>query len=182
MWDLLRRYKTDNVQSTLPVHTHDNTSPDPRIWKLGPLTLDPQAWYRFGYTLGHHLLRHKTSPYNEEAAQKLTEHFAGRALLHEVEHPTLPVDPILRGYYTTRTYGWNQRPEFRQIPRRWWNHKPHDPGSWPKVYKVPTWSVQHVMGTWNPTSSAANVPYAANLQGWWQIQGWLSLMSWHILK
>jgi len=94
MWDLLRRYKTDNVQSTLPVHTHDNTSSDPRIWKLGPLTLDPQAWYRFGYTLGHHLLRHKTSPYNEEAAQKLTEHFAGRALLHEVEHPTLPVDPL----------------------------------------------------------------------------------------
>jgi len=68
MWDLLRRYKTDHVQSTLPAHTHDNASPDPRIWKLGPLTLDPQAWHRFRYALGHHLLRHKASPYNEEAA------------------------------------------------------------------------------------------------------------------
>jgi len=33
MWDLLRRYKTDHVQSNLPAHTHDNASPDPRIWK-----------------------------------------------------------------------------------------------------------------------------------------------------
>jgi len=58
MWDLLRRYKTDHVQSNLLAHTHasDNASPDPRIWKLGPLTLDPQAWHRFRYALGHHLL------------------------------------------------------------------------------------------------------------------------------
>ena len=92
MWDLLRRYKTDHVQSTLPAHTHDNASPDPRIWKLGPLTLDPLAWHRFRYALGHHLLRHKASPYNEEAAQKLTVHFSVRALLHQVEQPTLQVD------------------------------------------------------------------------------------------
>ena len=56
MWDLLRRYKTDRVQSNLPAHNHDNASPDPRIWKLCPLTLDPQAWHRFRYALGHHLL------------------------------------------------------------------------------------------------------------------------------
>jgi len=31
MWDLLRRYKTDHVQSNLPVRTHDNVSPDHRI-------------------------------------------------------------------------------------------------------------------------------------------------------
>ena len=62
IWDLLRRYKTDHVQSNLPARTYDNTSPDPRIWKLGPLTLDPQAWHRFRFALGHHLLKHKASP------------------------------------------------------------------------------------------------------------------------
>jgi len=72
LWDLLRRYKTDHVQSNLPTQTHDNASHDPRIWKLGPLTLDPQAWHRFRYALGHHLLNHKSSPYNEAAAQKLS--------------------------------------------------------------------------------------------------------------
>jgi len=90
MWDLLRRYKTDHVQSNLPARTHDNASPDFRIWKLGPLTLDPQAWRRFRFALGHHLLRHKASPYNEEAAHKLTVHSAVTALLHKVEHP----DPL----------------------------------------------------------------------------------------
>jgi len=94
MWDLLRRYKTDHVQSNLPARTHDNASPDPRIWKLGPLTLDPQAWHRFRFALGHHLLKHKASPYNEEAAHKLTVHSTVTALLHKVEHPTLPLDPL----------------------------------------------------------------------------------------
>jgi len=60
------------------------------MWKLGPLTLDPQAWHRFRIALGHHLLRHETLPYNEEAAQKVAVHFAVRELLHKVEHPTLP--------------------------------------------------------------------------------------------
>jgi len=82
------------VQSTLPAHTHDNASPDPRLWKPGSLTLDPQAWHRFRYGLGHHFLRHKASPYNEEAAQKSSVHFAVRKLLHKVEHPTLPADPL----------------------------------------------------------------------------------------
>ena len=94
MWDLLRLYKTDHVQSNLPARTHDNASPDSRIWKLGPLTLVPQAWHRFRFALRHHLLRHKASPYNEEAAHKLTVHSAVTALLHKVEHPTLPVDPL----------------------------------------------------------------------------------------
>jgi len=43
----IRRYKTDHVHSNLHVHTHNNASPDPRIWKEGPLTFDPQAWHRF---------------------------------------------------------------------------------------------------------------------------------------
>jgi len=94
LWDLLRRYKTDHVQTNLPAQTHDNASPDPRIWKLGPLTFDPQAWHRFRYALGHHLLKHKSSPYNEAAAHKLSVHSAVRAILQKVEHPILPVDPL----------------------------------------------------------------------------------------
>jgi len=94
LWDLLRRYKTDHVQSNLPTQTHDNASHDPRIWKLGPLTFDPQAWHRFRYALGHHLLKHKSSSYNEAAAHKVSAHSAVRALLHKVEHPILPVDPL----------------------------------------------------------------------------------------
>ena len=47
----------------------------------------------FRFVLGHHLLKHKASPYNEETAHKLSVHTAVTALLHEVEHPTLPVDP-----------------------------------------------------------------------------------------
>jgi len=94
LWDLLRRYKTDHVQSNLPSQTHDNTSPDPQIWNLGPLTFDPQAWHRFRYAPGHHLLKHKSSPYNEAVAHKLSVHSAVRALLRKVEHPILPVDPL----------------------------------------------------------------------------------------
>ena len=76
------------------MRTHDNASPDPRIWKLGPDTLDPQAWHRFRFALGHHLLKHKASPFNGEAAHKLSVHTAVTALLHKVEHPTLPVDHL----------------------------------------------------------------------------------------
>jgi len=43
LWDLFRRYKTDHVQCNLPTQTHDNAFHDPRIWKLVPLTRDPQA-------------------------------------------------------------------------------------------------------------------------------------------
>jgi len=84
LWDLLRRYKTDHVQSNLPTQTHDNASHDSRIWKLGPLTLDPQAWHRFRYALGHHLLKLKSSPYDEAAAHKLSVHSTVRALLQKV--------------------------------------------------------------------------------------------------
>jgi len=82
------------VQSNLPAHNHDNASRDPRIWKLGPLTLDPQAWHRFTYALGYHLLKHKASPHNEDAAHILTVHTAVTALFHKIERPTLPVDSL----------------------------------------------------------------------------------------
>ena len=83
MWDLLRRYKTDHAQSNLPIQTHDNSSPDVRIWKLGLLTLDPQAWHRFRYALGHHLLKHAQSPYDEAAAHRVTT--SEKQTLYQVE-------------------------------------------------------------------------------------------------
>jgi len=43
MWDYLKRYKNDHVQSSLPKEANENASSDPRIWKLGPLTLNPLA-------------------------------------------------------------------------------------------------------------------------------------------
>jgi len=92
MWDLLRRYKTDHVQSNLLTQAHDNSFPDARIWKLGPLTFDPQAWHRFRYALGHHLLRHAQSPYDEAAAYRVTT--SEKQTLHQVEHPILPIDPL----------------------------------------------------------------------------------------
>ena len=41
MWDYLKRYKNDHVQSSLPKEVNGNASRDPCIWKLGPLSLDP---------------------------------------------------------------------------------------------------------------------------------------------
>jgi len=67
--------------------------------------------------------------------------------------------------HKTRTCCWNQKTEFRQIPRRWWIHQSHDPSSGPSV---PTNFVRHVwhsIDTWHTTSSVADVPYAANLYG-----------------
>ena len=96
MWDLLRRYKTDHVQSNLSAHSHHFASLDPgaRMLKLSSLTFDPQAWLRFRCAPRHQLRTYKASPYNEAAAKKLAIQSAARALLHEVEHPILPVDPL----------------------------------------------------------------------------------------
>jgi len=91
MWDLLRRYKTDHVQSNLPTRTHDNASPDPRIWKLGPVTLDPQAWHRFGFALGHNHRKHKVTVQWGGSTQINCTYRRKRITLL---HPTLPVDPL----------------------------------------------------------------------------------------
>jgi len=42
-----------------------------------------------------HLLNHRTSPYNEDAAHKLTVHTAVTALLYKAGHLTLPAGPLL---------------------------------------------------------------------------------------
>jgi hypothetical protein len=65
MWDYLKRYKNDHVQSSLPKEVNENASSDPRIWKLGPLTLNPLAWHQYRFALSHPLQGHKESPYDE---------------------------------------------------------------------------------------------------------------------
>ena len=40
-WDYLKRYKNDHAQSSLPKEVNENTSSDPRLWKRGPLSLNP---------------------------------------------------------------------------------------------------------------------------------------------
>jgi len=80
------------VQFNLPTQTHDKSSPDARTWKLGPLAFDPQAWHLFRYALGHHLLKHAQSPYDEAAAHRVTT--SEKQTLYQVEHPILPSDPL----------------------------------------------------------------------------------------
>ena len=89
-----------------------------------------------------------------------------RALLHKVEHPTLPVDLL---YYEDITL----HELAAGIKNLNSDKSPGDDGITNHMIQAagPTYTdlargVQHVMGTRNPTGSVANVPYAANLQGW----------------
>jgi len=91
MLDLLRAYKTDHTESTFPEQTNDNSSKDERIWTLGPLTFDPLVWHRYRYALGHHMFRHKESPFNEKEALS-TESSAARNA-HGIANPTHPINP-----------------------------------------------------------------------------------------
>jgi hypothetical protein len=47
----LNRYKNDHVQSSLPKEVNENASIDPRIWKLGPLSLNPLVWHQYSFAL-----------------------------------------------------------------------------------------------------------------------------------
>jgi hypothetical protein len=69
MWDYLKRYKNDHVQSSLPKEDNENASRDPRIWKLGPLSPNPLAWHQYCFALSHPLQGHKESPYDETEAR-----------------------------------------------------------------------------------------------------------------
>ena len=71
MWDYLKRYKNDHVQSSLPKEVNENASDDPRIWKLGPLSLNPLAWHQYRFALSHPLQGHKESPYDEAEAKRV---------------------------------------------------------------------------------------------------------------
>jgi len=68
MWDLLRAYKIDHTKSALPEQSNDNLCKDEQIWTLGPLIFEPLVWHRYRYALGHHMFRHKESPFNEKEA------------------------------------------------------------------------------------------------------------------
>ena len=80
------------MQSDLPTQTHDNSSPDARIWKLGPITLNPPTWHRFRYALGHHLLKHAQTPCDEASAHIVTT--GEKQKLPKVEQPILRIDPL----------------------------------------------------------------------------------------
>ena len=92
MWDLLRAYKTDHTKSTPPERTNDNSSKDERIWTLGPLTFKPLVWHRFRYVLGHHMFRHKESPFNE--SETLSIQSSAIRIAYEIANPTHPIDPL----------------------------------------------------------------------------------------
>ena len=88
MWDYLKRYKNDHVQSSLPKEVNENASGDPRIWKLGPLSLNPLAWHQYRFALSHPLQGHKESPYDETEAKRIGT-LDIRGLL-----ATAPTDPL----------------------------------------------------------------------------------------
>jgi hypothetical protein len=88
MWDYLKRYKNGHVQSSLPKEVNENASSDPRIWKLGPLTLNPLAWHQYRFALSHPLQGHKESP-NDEAEARRIDTLDIRNL-----PATAPIDPL----------------------------------------------------------------------------------------
>jgi hypothetical protein len=94
MWDYLKRYKTDHVQSTLPKEANDNACTDPRIWKLGPLSLDPLVWHRYRFALSHPLQGHKESPYDEAEARRADTR--SPEIANGVRNPPMsaPIDPL----------------------------------------------------------------------------------------
>ena len=68
MWNYLRKYKNNHAKNSLPPETRSNASTDARIWESGPLTLNPLNWHCYRFALGHHLFKHKLSPYDEKEA------------------------------------------------------------------------------------------------------------------
>jgi len=94
MWDLLRAYKADHTKSTLPEQTNHNSSKDERIWTLGLLTFESPVWRRFRYALGHHMFRHKESPFNEKEALSIQS--SATRIAHEIANPTHPINPLFQ--------------------------------------------------------------------------------------
>jgi len=70
MWNYLRKFRNNHAKNSLPPETRSNASTDARIWESGPATLNPINWYcyRFALPVGHHLFKHKLSPYDEKEA------------------------------------------------------------------------------------------------------------------
>ena len=92
MWDYLKRYKTDHVQSTLPKEANENASKDPRT---GSLALSrPFGWHQYLFDLIHPLQGHKESPYAEAEAKRAGTCSPGVA--NSVRNPsvTASIDPL----------------------------------------------------------------------------------------
>jgi len=92
MWKLLRSYKTDHAKSNLPQKIYSNASKDNRLWKKGPLTTDPLAWHHYRSALGHHLLLHPQSPFNDSAAR--TAAYEMPTIIQRIAMPTTSTDPL----------------------------------------------------------------------------------------
>jgi len=60
--------KNNHAKNSLPPETRSNASTDARIWESGSATLNPLNWHCYRFALGHHLFRHKLSPYDEKEA------------------------------------------------------------------------------------------------------------------
>ena len=77
MWDHLKRYKSNHMTSSIPDQMYDYGSENPKsggmspLRKPGPLTPDPLVWHRFRFALGHSLIGHKESPYDETEARRI---------------------------------------------------------------------------------------------------------------
>jgi len=65
---IIQKYKNNHAKNSLPPETCSNASTDARIWESGPATLNPLNWHCFRFALGHHLFKHKLSPYDEKEA------------------------------------------------------------------------------------------------------------------
>jgi len=115
MWDYLKRYKNDHVQSSLPKEVNENASSD-RIWKLGPLSLNPLAWHQYRFALSHPLQGHEESPYDEAEAKRIGT-LNIRDLLATAPTDPLFADPFhlketqdaMRALNKDRDYGWGVR-------------------------------------------------------------------------
>jgi len=72
MWNYLRKYKNNHAKNSLPPAIRSNASTDARIWESGPATLNPLKWHCYRFALGHHLFKHKLSPYDEKEAKLIS--------------------------------------------------------------------------------------------------------------
>ena len=58
----------NHAKNFLTPETRSNASTDARIWGCRPATLNPLNWHCYRFALGHHLFKHKLSPYDEKEA------------------------------------------------------------------------------------------------------------------
>ena len=85
-------YKNDHAKSNLPSKIYSNEFEDPKLWKKGPLTTEPLAWHHFRSALGHHLIQHPQSPFDEGADRRVISDLP--QIIARIAIPTTPTDPL----------------------------------------------------------------------------------------